>query len=223
LSWSSYRLIRNAHIGQNADSASSLGDRRCLLQEIVFALFGSPSLARFFPFLARKVSQLSRVLHPKFDKNLSSQKIQNLIRKLTSTFHNDDASCLQNFYRESGNTTLAPFVLCSPRIHQRYYMSTHTSISKSTPSFQISKEDADVADVDLSSPYGCAPKTMSTREKYNLISPVMMNIVSLVSCHGTEQFRSYLATMIEDGELDQVRLQYFLHSAGRNEFRSSAR
>jgi len=94
---------------------------------------GDRLVARFFPFLACKVSQISRVLKAKFDKNLSSQKIQNLIRKLSPTTHNDDASCLQNLYRESRNTTLAPFVLCSPRIHQRYYKSTHTSISKSTP------------------------------------------------------------------------------------------
>ena len=38
---------------------------------------------------------------------------------------------------------------------------------------------------------------MSTREKYNLISPVMMNIASLVSCHETEQLKSYLTTMKE--------------------------
>ena len=171
---SSCRLIRNAHIWQNADSTASPSERHCLLYEIVFALFVGPSLAHFFPFLACKVSQISRVPKAKFDKNLSSQKIQNLIRKLSPTPHNDDASCLQNFYRESGNTTLAPFVLCSPRIHQRYYKSTHTFISKSsTPSLQISKEDADVADADLSSFYGCAPKTISTREKYNLISSVM--------------------------------------------------
>jgi len=138
------------------------------LQQVVFALFVGLSLVRFFPFLACKVSQISRVLKAKFDKNLSSQKIQNLIRKLTPIPHNDDACCLQNFYRESRNTTLASFVLCSTTIDQQYYKSTHTSISKSTPSLQVSKED-DVADADLSSHYGCAPKTMSTREKYNII------------------------------------------------------
>jgi len=50
------QLICNVHIGQNADSAPSLSERYCLLQEIVFVLFVGPSLACFFPFLIVKLA-----------------------------------------------------------------------------------------------------------------------------------------------------------------------
>ena len=53
-----------------------------------------------------KVSQICRVLHTKFDKNLSSQKVRNLIRKLNPA-SGDDTSRLQNFLvqmEEDGGT-----------------------------------------------------------------------------------------------------------------------
>lgn len=38
-------------------------------------------------------------------------------------------------------------------------------------------------------------KTLTSREKYNLMLPIMMNITILASCHGTAQFMEYLKSM----------------------------
>ena len=46
----------------------------------------------------------------------------------------------------------------------------------------------------------CTEKVLSSREKYKLILPVLLNIASITSSHGTDQFKSYLHNMrkIED-------------------------
>jgi len=77
--------------------------------------------------------------------------------------------------------------------HTRYHKGS--TVENSSPVLQPEACTPPFLEDDINDCHTTIFPSLSRREKYNLIMPILMNIWTLASCHGTEEFMRYLESM----------------------------
>jgi hypothetical protein len=130
----------------------------------------------------------------------------------TCTFHsNHQAPCRHILLKREDDTGSLLSVFCRSLFHERYHKQTSLGDTK-IASIDTSEFTDDLLPIDNES---TVAKVLTSREKYKLIIPVAMNIATLASSHGTEQFMTYLSAMREVENLVRAGKQISCTSAVR--------
>lgn len=124
------------------------------------------------------------------------------------TFHCTNQSPCRHILLKREHVKLPIFELTL--FHKRYHKKNFVSLEEDSLQDEIVDQEIDLSledfvEENITDKRVVKEKTLSSREKYNMVLPVALQIASLVSNHGTAQFESYLSTlktmenMVRDG------------------------
>jgi len=117
-----------------------------------------------------------------------------IVRVYFCTFHsNHQAPCRHILLMRKYETGFLLSVLCASLIHVRDHRNNSTR--SCTRDLTVMPMTPEISLEDVVSNDRRTTHTLNNREKYNLMLSVVMEIASLASCNGTEQFTAYLSAI----------------------------